>query len=39
MEHVQTSEMDVKFAPVNVEPTILYASRSSEDEELCENQI
>jgi hypothetical protein len=31
---VQTSEEDAKLAPVNVDHTLLYADRSSKDEQL-----
>jgi hypothetical protein len=34
MSDVQTSEVDAKLAPVEVDPSMCYADRSSNDEEL-----
>jgi hypothetical protein len=39
MADVQTSEVDAKLAPVNVDHEILYTDRSSKDEQLLIRQF
>jgi hypothetical protein len=39
MADVQTSEMDTKFAPVNVGNEILFSDRASKDEKLLMRQF